>query len=631
MDHLAAALPAHLTVIRTDPLARRGRLNHRPGGWGDDMGSNTSSLPGWERRFPGRMQCELEGLREHATEISTRVDALKRWVLSFRWTLSDETPLHLEATFPHTFPSLRPHVRLVSGLDPIPSRHVGPINGSICLLGRNSKQWDPTWTLAKLLSEQLEDALRSGGGEDPQGEPADQWWNGLAVPDCYCLVDSAWDLGNAESGELELLVTTRRREIEVAGLDMPEIRAVVMAVRDGSDRDIGLWTGPIPADFKRSPFTIKVPWARLTSTHLPSASFWSLIHDLRRANGLLGGQPQRLVSGFGIRPFALVHPIEVAYGVKGIGWIIGGDWGRWKDFFQTKRPVKGHSSSRRIANFLLPVLRAGLHDVGIRVPAFKLLRQKRIAVFGLGALGAPLVIELARNGCAILHLIEPDIVEPGNSVRWPLGTSAWGLRKADALVDFLKKEFPLARAHAHIHAIGGIDNHSEDDLLDRVLSEVDLIVDATVAWGVTQVLVDRCRERTIPLVQVFATPTLEGGGVVRYTNLGGCPVCYELATNERPDSPAYIPQPPGYDDYAPLAQPPGCAEPTFTGASYDLAEITMQGVRLIIDTLTGNGASESLVQTLSFLDQSGRRCLPRWRVDALPPHRDCSNSGCLNQ
>lgn len=593
------------------------------------MSSSPTPLPGWERRFPGRMQCELDSLRECATEIEAHVDALRHWVVSFRWILSDGTPLRLEATYPDTFPSLRPHVRLISGLDPIPTRHVGPVDGAICLLGRNSKQWDPTWTLAKLLSEQLEDALRNGGDEDPQGEPADQWWNGVALPDCYCLVDSAWDFGDTKSGELDLLVATRRREIDVPGLDIPEIRALVLAVRDGTGREIARWTGAIPAEFEISRSTLRVPWARLPNTRLPSPSVWPQIRDLRRENALLGQQPQKLSHGAGLRPFALVQPIEIAHGVEGLGWIIGGDWGHWRDFFQPRRPTD--SQQRSPKTFLLPVLRAGLEDLGIRVPAIKLMRQKRIAVFGLGALGAPLTIELARNGCASLHLIEQDIVEPGNSVRWPLGTSAWGRRKAYALTSFINREYPGVEVHAHSHAIGGIGDYSEDDLLDQVLNNVDLVVDATVAWGVTQVLVDRCREQAIPLMQIFATPTLEGGGVVRYTNRGGCPVCYEHATNERPNSSAYIPQPPGYEDHNPLAQPPGCAEPTFTGASYDLAEITMQGMRLIIDTLTGEGTPASLVQTLSFLDQNGRRSPPRWRVDALPTHRNCSNFGCLSQ
>ena len=593
------------------------------------MSSSPPPLPGWERRFPGRMQYELRDLQERATEITAHVDTLKRWVVSFLWVLSDGTPLRLEAAFPDTYPSLRPHVRLVSGLDPIPTRHVGPVNGAICLLGRNSKQWDPTWTLAKLLSEQLEDALRGSGDEDPQGEPADQWWNSVALPDCYCLIDSAWDLGDAQSGELDLLVATRRREIDVPGLDIPEIRALISAVRDGTGREIARWTAAIPAEFEIPPISLKVPWARLPKTQLPSPSFWSQIGDLRRENGLSGGQPQKLTQRTGLRPFALVHPIEIAHGVEGLGWIIGGDWGHRRDFFQPKRPANRQQRSPK--TFLLPVLRAGLEDLGIRVPAFKLLRQKRIAVFGLGALGAPLAIELARNGCSSLHLIEPDKVEPGNSVRWPLGTSAWGQRKVDALTRFIKREYPEVQAHPHPYDIGGVGNYSEDGLLDQVLNDVDLVVDATVAWGVTQLLADRCRERTIPLVQIFATPTLEGGGVVRYTNRGGCPVCYEHSTNEQPESSAYIPQPPGYEDHAPLAQPPGCAEPTFTGASYDLAEITMQGMRLIIDTLADEGTPESLVQTLSFLDQSGRRSPPHWRVDALPIHRNCANSGCLDQ
>ncbi|MER9533874.1 hypothetical protein NKI89_29360 [Mesorhizobium sp. M0309] len=82
--------------------------------------------------------------------------------------------------------------------------------------------------------------------------------------------------------------------------------------------------------------------------------------------------------------------------------------------------------------------------------------------------------------------------------------------------------------------------------------------------------------------------------------------------------------PPGQDagDEA-LTQPAGCSERTFTGAAYDLQELSLQAVRLAIDTLSGKADEGSVVQTLSFVDDERAPCPPSWRVDPLPIHRDC--------
>jgi hypothetical protein len=246
-----------------------------------------------------------------------------------------------------------------------------------------------------------------------------------------------------------------------------------------------------------------------------------------------------------------------------------------------------------------------------------------VAVFGIGTIGAPLAIELARNGCRTLHLVEHDLVEPGNTVRWPLGTSAWGQPKLEALRAFLSREYPATSVHNYPHFLGQAANPDagvpgDDELLEAVLPEVDLVIDASASHGVTTLLADRCRQLGVPMISLFATPTLEGGAVVRHASSGGCPNCLLHAWHD-----GQIKPPPGNGDDSGLSQPPGCAERTFVGAGYDLQELSLQAVRLAVQTLSDPEADASLIQTLSFVSEDGQRTPPNWRVDGLPKHPDC--------
>jgi hypothetical protein len=160
--------------------------------------------PRWEKRYQGRLRFELNALQHAGILPAPDFDALRNGhlVLTFDWPLDAATTLRLKAVYPDGFPHLRPQVFLLGGLDNPPMRHRSPIEGNLCLLGRDTRQWQPSWTLYELLSNQLADTILGTGEEDPQGEPADIWWNELGVKGTYCLVDSSWDLGEVSEGNL---------------------------------------------------------------------------------------------------------------------------------------------------------------------------------------------------------------------------------------------------------------------------------------------------------------------------------------------------------------------------------------------------------------------------------------------
>ncbi|NRQ19174.1 hypothetical protein BHMPCIPO_06441 [Ensifer sesbaniae] len=79
------------------------------------------------------------------------------------------------------------------------------------------------------------------------------------------------------------------------------------------------------------------------------------------------------------------------------------------------------------------------------------------------------------------------------------------------------------------------------------------------------------------------------------------------------------------NDESTLVQPPGCSEFTFTGASFDLKELSSETVRMAVDVLSSPDEwTVSEVRTMN-LHNVKRRMPPSWRIDPLERHPDC---GC---
>lgn len=533
--------------------------------------------------------------------------------MEFDWPV-DDRQVSLRAAYPDSFPRIRPSVWLRTDRESWPARHCSPIDGNLCVLGRDSRQWVASLTLQTLLDEQLANTLNGTGPEDRQGEPAEIWWNSRGSKDSYCLINSDWELGEATCGTLRVNYWHERIKGTL------RVHAAVIEVRDNKGAPLATWNGVLPQELKQSGSCNKttIPWALLNNTPLPTGNpeqitdLWNAHDYFRRFS----------VQPFGHKLytiwFALAYESELGFQVNGLSWLFPLVYGPKKRFVRR--------ASRSPDAIIVPTYRAGISDVGNRVPGVACLRNKRIAVFGLGALGAPLAVELARNGCQCVHLIDHDCIEPGNSIRWPLGATSWGKAKVSALSAFMGREYPGTDVIPHEHNIGissiSGSNDGDEELFSTVLEEVDLVVDATASYGVTNIISDHCRENAIPLVVLFASPTVEGGVVARFDPTDGCPTCLEYAWHT-----GSINKAPGLGADEGLQQPPGCAELTFTGASYDLQELSLQAIRLVVETLgESDGTPGSLVQTLSLVDANGQRVPPQWCCDPLPKHPDCSCS-----
>ncbi|MCS3519232.1 ThiF family adenylyltransferase [Bradyrhizobium elkanii] len=576
-----------------------------------DRSAQQELAPQWDLRFPGRLQMELDAFKAENVDPKPDKDALKdgRLVLDFEWPYGGDV-LSLRAVYPDGYPFLRPQVLLREPGRFSGRRHVAP-DGTICLIGRESRQWTSSLTVPALLTEKLADALKAVGNEDPQGEPPEVWWNGRPIDDLpFCLIETTWDLWTRglNSGQL-----TVRYTFDDSSSDAPLLRAAVTRVLSEDGVVLAHWNSRLPAflagDNARE---LTIPWERLDQAPFPDSG--DTLRDLV-GSVIAASSPIFPLSRLSKRQFrlnAFLYPSELGWQQKGDGWLFALAEGTKKGF-QLRRSVKGGA---------VRTLRAGPSDLLSRAPQASAMCLKKVCLIGTGAIGAPVAIDLARNGIKELRLLDFDILEPGNSVRWPLGASAWGRSKVEALEAFIKNEFPYCDVHTIKHQLGSQSEKypfRDERALADAIEGVDLVIDATAAYWNIAFIHDFVAQRGLPLMAMHASPPVTGGIVVLYGPDGGCPACLLRAWRD-----GSIIKPPGVGDESGLVQPPGCSERTFTGVSYDLQELSLQAMRVASTFLAaGRTNSSTAVYTLSFDAESGVR-LPSWHLDILDRHATCT-------
>ena len=272
---------------------------------------------------------------------------------------------------------------------------------------------------------------------------------------------------------------------------------------------------------------------------------------------------------------------------------------------------------------------AGPADLLVRTPELRALRDKTVAVFGVGCLGAPCALELARAGVARLRLLDHDHVDPATAVRWPLGFAAAGLPKVFVLKEFIERNYPWTEVEPVPHRLGGVSfdakpgGSSDWDVLTGMADRASLVLDATAEIGIQQFLSQYADERRIPYVGVSGANGGWGGKVFRFLPgvTAGCWVCYRYALAD-----GTIPPPANRPDD--FVQTQGCGDPTFTGANFDMTAVAMTAVRFAVSTLCAGveGGYPRLpwdVMIVRLRDEEGRPVEPESRGYLLAKHPGC--------
>lgn len=263
-----------------------------------------------------------------------------------------------------------------------------------------------------------------------------------------------------------------------------------------------------------------------------------------------------------------------------------------------------------------------------RTPELRPLADKIVAVFGLGCIGAPTVLELARGGIGELRILDHDTVDPATGSRWPLGLSAAGLFKVVALEEFLRANYPSTKVTKFGHRLGGVRSpgsaeRRDSSVVQEMFEGASLILDTAAELGIHSVLSERAQREKVPYLGVVGTQGGWGGKVFRVLPgvTEGCWLCYRYACDD-----GSIPEPPS--DAGGTVQPLGCADPTFTGAGFDMAQVALYGVRTAVSTLCSGAKGGYPLMSwdathLRFRDEAGQLIAPLYETHFIRRHPRC--------
>lgn len=563
----------------------------------------------WWERWPNRLDKQLQALDKAGIKYSIKEKDSRKGVLILLFNyLYEGKNLELEAVFPDLYPYFRFEVK---GLNLDLTRHQNPFNKNLCLIGRSTLNWNVDDTLADFITNRIPYVMRAGSSIDPvpdieeiQGEPISTLHQYLS--DKIVLFDSSWQIDPAASnGILTLGVAGHLFTV----LDVSDSSGRVLERLD--ERLSRIFTMQIKCRWLRCTEAIK-EWRaedykkKLFEIH-PKPSH----HDFQNTDEVNFPQGTTCITG-------VLFPEEVADRETKDGWIF---------LLQTRRKEarNGFRPTNIERDFLLRPGRVGQEDMQVRIPELQHLKDRKVALFGLGCLGAPSAIEFAKGGIGELRILDYDIVEPGTTVRWPLGLQAAGRLKTDAIKDFISASYPYTKVVAENMRIGEAEA-SQRETLEKFIQGVDMIYDATAEYGVQYFLSSKALEQNIPYISISSTYGAWGGVITRVLpGRTGCWVCLKYWHEQYDKDPSNGIPLPNQDERT--VQPKGCADPTFTGTSFDGMYITLAGMRLAMSTLSegesGYPPFDWDVAVINLRDTSGNAITPEWKTFTLKKHPSC--------
>lgn len=573
-------------------------------------------MSSWWEHFPGRLEAELEAFRDLGVEFDLDEELFRDAgrVLLRGAIAHDGDAVRLEVLYPDLFPYLRPEVYAP---DLALTRHQNPREHNLCLLDRSTRFWVPSDTAAWLVGERVplllslfsQGAEAMAAAEAPQGEPASAYFltqlgAAVFVPAGVLDVPAAHRVG---SGHVHFAADMPPRVV-LRGL----LGELVVKPRVGKTKRIAQVDGRLAARFAGRQLSIR--WARLDQP--PSGCDTEAIFTAAEAVQAGFGRPpwQAVVDGE-VAIVGLVFPEEVRQGEYEDTWVFG---------VRVRRRTAGGAQERA---YVVRGERLTPEDLATRIPAVSGLPATTVAVAGLGALGAPVALELARNQAGVLRLLEHDIIEAAQTVRYPFGLTAVGHPKLDVVANFIETNHPFTCVERFAHRLGqtALDRRgrSEDEfaLVQRLLEGADLLVDATAEIAIQQLLAETAND--LGLIQLFvsATEGARGGQIARLVpGVGGCWHCWKHHVTD-----GAIPLPPRDDLGA--VQPRGCADATFTGTSFDLLPVVAHAVRSATVTLRHERRDQlpSVVWVCTIPE--GGEGPPAWSEHPVDVHPRCARCG----
>jgi molybdopterin/thiamine biosynthesis adenylyltransferase len=604
-------------------------------------------LPWWEQ-WQGRVGWEIDCFERWDLPVTVLEDpraGANRLVLESQARLDDGSSTRVVVVYPASFPH-QPFTVYAPDLS-LP-RHQSP-DGNLCLYARGDGNWHPTYAAADAVADRVPYLVRlvNAGGdllrenEDPQGEPASAYYGsvleGGIVVDARALTITPQE---GEHGDLGVAFTNNSADWLNQVPPSPEATSWAPATGQGflvsASSPLGTTLDdPDPTLTARyGPSVMQGKWLYLgqpplvgTADELWQACFNRCPDIERWTDGTTGHQL-----------IGLCFDEELQQSVYGIGWVFlhrvvtetkahgkgprGGKSGRP----QSNRPVRKATAFQVVRG-----LRWDDDALTARIPELAPLRTKTAAIVGLGSLGAPVALELAKERIHTLKVLDRDFLDTGNAVRHPLGLDYAGQHKVVAVGRAAHMHNPETQVLPRITNIGHgtlTDKAVTDEaFLQDLLAGSDLLISATAEEDVNRYLDNIALQMNVARLYLWSQSGY--GGVVALLREGstGCYHCLNLLLSDLAEAGTPAVAVPEDVDNAVTIQGPGCADQTFTATHADLLPISLQAVRVANGVLCGpeGGYPEfnDDVFTVQIREPDGTPIPPRWTSHKLPPNPTC--------
>jgi molybdopterin/thiamine biosynthesis adenylyltransferase len=219
-------------------------------------------------------------------------------------------------------------------------------------------------------------------------------------------------------------------------------------------------------------------------------------------------------------------------------------------------------------------------------------KSARVLLVGIGGLGCPLAIALAKSGIGTLGLSDDDEVDASNLHRQILFSSQMvGAHKVDAAADALTKMCPGVRIEKHRTRL--LPENAQD-----LVSRYDLVVEGSDNFATKFLASDACFLARVPIVHAAA---VRWHGTVLAVGAAGKP-CYRCLFEDLPEGDA-----------------PNCAEAGVVGPMVGV--IAALQADLALGIVDGLDVAGTLVTFDGKTDALRRRTIPARRACALCDER----------
>lgn len=569
----------------------------------------------WYEEHPEWLEHELRELEAagFACQIDEAEREAGRLVLIVSYPIGDETH-PLRVLFPQEYPYFAFHVVAPTlNLE----QHQDPYQKTICLIAHADAEWSTSHTVASYLIERMPMVLAANGNPDAvpearEGAPATGFMT-FAPGSVVITSDLALPL-DQDSGTLVIGLEPSTNPHDV-------LRGALLEIRATDGRLLGEADGRLAASYTER---MEGRWVRLPQRPQQGTPDAILAEAISHWPAL--GSPSWRG---GPDVVGIVFQDEARHREMHDIWaFVVRRQDRLTTEAQKRKGKKRLPAGDQISIYLARPDRGASTDLLARVPRLSPLKNKKVSIVGLGALGSVCAGQLARAGVGSLALLDHDTVDAGTIPRWLFGWPAIGHYKAHALAGYLKRHYPFVDVEPILYRLGHpyVEPAQAEQALAAMFDHADLILDCAAEFTVSHYLATIASERGIPYVWATGTPG-SWGGIVGRVVPGKTPGCWKCF--RRHQAAGAYPEP-AFDD-GPGVQPVGCFSPTFTGSGFDMDHVALAAVRMSVATLCAGveSAYPEFDWDVGTVDlwRHGLPIAPRWATYSLQRHPDCDAHG----